>query len=69
MQLLELVSPPERQDVLKLTLSPSQRTAADGVLLGLSRGDCATGRHHRRKYRRGNRSQPGDADVFGFRAG
>jgi transitional endoplasmic reticulum ATPase len=33
MQVLELVS--------AVTLSPSQRKAADGVLLGLKRGDCA----------------------------
>jgi transitional endoplasmic reticulum ATPase len=41
MQVLEFVSPTERQAAPKITLSPSQRKAADGVLLGLKRGDCA----------------------------
>jgi transitional endoplasmic reticulum ATPase len=41
MPVLELVSPSERSAAPKITLSPSQRKAADGVLLGLQRGDCA----------------------------
>lgn len=42
MQVLEFVSPPAEQDAAStITLSPSQRTAANGVCLGLKRGDCA----------------------------
>ena len=39
MQLLEFAS--RTDQVRKITLSPSQRRAADGILLGLERGDCA----------------------------
>src|SRR6185295_15586679 len=35
------VSPLERPVAPKIRLSPSQRKAADGVLLGLERGECA----------------------------
>ena len=41
MQVLEFISPAEPRGASKITLSPSQRKAADGVLLGLKRGDCA----------------------------
>jgi transitional endoplasmic reticulum ATPase len=41
MQILEFVSPLERRAEPKMTLSPSQRKAAEGVLLGLERGDYA----------------------------
>ena len=41
MQILELVSPTEHRAAPAVQLSPSQRKAAEGVLLGLTRGDCA----------------------------
>ncbi len=41
MPVLEAVAVPARRAALKITLSPSQRKAANGVLLGLTRGDCA----------------------------
>ena len=41
MQILEFVSLSERHAAPKITLTPSQRKAAEGVLLGLKRGDCA----------------------------
>lgn len=41
MHVLEYVSLPERRAAPKLALSPSQRRAAEGVLLGLRRGDYA----------------------------
>ena len=41
MQILEFVSLSERHTAPKITLTPSQRKAAEGVLLGLKRGDCA----------------------------
>jgi AAA+ superfamily predicted ATPase len=40
MQKIELVLP-EVQEVSPVTLSPSQRRAAEGVMRGLERGDCA----------------------------
>jgi hypothetical protein len=47
MQVLEFVSPPAEQDAApKITLSPSQRTAANGVVMGLKRGDCAVLQDH-----------------------
>jgi len=41
MKTLELISPAERRATPTISLSPSQRKAAEGVLLGLERGDCA----------------------------
>ena len=41
MQILEFASPFERRTEPKITLSPAQRKAADGVLLALERGDFA----------------------------
>ena len=41
MQVLEFVSPTGRHVASKIILSPSQQKAADGVLLGLKRGDFA----------------------------
>jgi transitional endoplasmic reticulum ATPase len=44
MSVLELLSPMvslETNEAINITLSPSQQKAADGVLLGLKRGDCA----------------------------
>ena len=41
MKTLEFISPAERRATPKISLSPSQRKAAEGVLLGLERGDCA----------------------------
>lgn len=41
MQILEFVSPLERRAGPRIQLSPSQRQAAEGVLLALERGDCA----------------------------
>src|SRR6266404_7806255 len=40
MKTLELISPAERRFTPAISLSPSQRKAAEGVLLGLERGDC-----------------------------
>src|SRR5258708_4877462 len=40
MKTLELISPSERRFTPAILLSPSQRKAAEGVLLGLERGDC-----------------------------
>jgi transitional endoplasmic reticulum ATPase len=45
MKTLEFVSPAERV-APKIALSPSQRKAAEGVLLGLKRGDCAVVQDH-----------------------
>ena len=41
MPVLELISPLENRIKPKITLSPAQRKAADGVLLGIERGDFA----------------------------
>lgn len=41
MKTLEFISAAERRITPKMSLSPAQRKAADGVLLGLERGDCA----------------------------
>jgi len=41
MKTLEFVSPAERRFQPNILLSPSQRQAADGVILSLERGDCA----------------------------
>jgi hypothetical protein len=41
MQILEFVSPLESRVRPRIMLSPAQREAADGVLLGLERGDFA----------------------------
>jgi transitional endoplasmic reticulum ATPase len=41
MLLLDFVSTPEGRATSKITLSPAQRKAAEGLLLGLKRGDCA----------------------------
>ena len=41
MNTLEFVSPAEQRAAPKISLSPSQLQAAEGVLLGLERGDCA----------------------------
>ena len=47
MQVLESVSQPAEQKASpKITLSPSQRKAADGAWLGLKRGDCAVLQDH-----------------------
>ncbi|HWZ30253.1 MAG TPA: ATP-binding protein [Bryobacteraceae bacterium] len=46
MQILEFVSPLERRSEPRVTLSPSQQKAADGILLGLERGDYAILQDH-----------------------
>src|ERR1700688_5067038 len=47
MRVLELVSQPAEQKASpRITLSPSQRKAADCVCLGLKRGECAVLQDH-----------------------
>jgi hypothetical protein len=41
MKTLDSISPAERRVTPKISLSPSQRKAAEGILLGLERGDYA----------------------------
>jgi hypothetical protein len=41
MKTLEFISPVEHRFAPKVDLSPSQSSAAEGLLLGLERGDCA----------------------------
>ena len=41
MQILEFDCIQKRHAAPNITLSPCQRKAAEGVLLGLKRGDCA----------------------------